>query len=89
MLNGRWVESHEIFDKLQNLLPALQKSEAAVTADQPTLTTGTDVSCDNFVTSVVQQDNHKKNDQGKIWKEIRFREVLLSQTESELSLMQV
>ena len=83
MINGRWVESHEIFDKL----PELQNSESK--ADQPTLVTGNHLSGVDFVTSAVREDRNKGNDQGKVWKEIRFRDVLLSQTENELSLIQV
>ena len=85
MINGRWVESHEIFDKL----PELQNSESK--ADQPSLSlvTGNHLSAVDFVTSAVREDRNKGNDQGKVWKEIRFRDVLLSQTENELSLIQV
>jgi hypothetical protein len=86
MINGRWVESHDIFaktpasqvsgqlDEKLNALTLETVSQPVILASAPT---------------APFKEEDRQNLQTKMWKEIRFREVLISQTDLELSLIQV
>lgn len=88
MMNGRWVETNEIFEKM----PASRNSEElGNNGDSSILNLNPPPSREAliFATCTTSKDQDHQNCQVKSWKEIRFREVLLSQTDPELSLIQV
>ncbi len=78
MLNGRWFESDDIFHRM----PALMKSDEV---DQPVL----EMASPPATAIKVSEDQVLEKSPTNNMKEIRFREVLLSQTDQELSLIQV
>jgi hypothetical protein len=86
MINGRWVESNEIFEKL----PTSQSSqESQKIGDLSVLIAAPEPSRAAFASCAAPEDQDQQKCHSKTWKEIRFREVLLSQTDQELSLIQV
>jgi hypothetical protein len=80
MLNGRWVESHEVFDSPQ----VSEQHETKMDSHER------DAELSEVARALAQplQPAEAKHE-SKTWKEIRYREVLLSQTDSELGMMQV
>lgn len=84
MLNGKWVESDEIFSRTQASID-LEEVEQPVPEPEsrPSLSSRPAAAAPECEEQEV--DNRKAN----LMKPLRFREVLLSQTDHELSLVQV
>ncbi len=78
MLNGRWVESDEIFSRTQSSIDLEE-------VEQPVPETESRPSAAAPECEEQEVDNRK----AAALKPLRFREVLLSQTDHELSLVQV
>jgi hypothetical protein len=78
MLNGRWFESDEIFHRIPAPIKSNEVDQLVLEMASPPATAVT----------VSEDQDLEKRPINKM-KEIRFREVLLSQTDHELSLIQV
>jgi hypothetical protein len=88
MLNGRWVESHDIFEKtpashISGKLDEKSSGAALEPVHQPAIVASAPTA------AFKEEDQQNLQKTKNMWKEIRFREVLLSQTDLELSLIQV
>ncbi len=83
MINGRWVESHDIFEKTpaSHISSKVDKKSSAVALEPAPVASAP--------TAAFKEEDQQNLQNKKEWKEIRFREVLLSQTDLELSLIQV
>ena len=86
MLNGRWVPSDEIFEGVPPMTPSLQHSAAAgQTTEMPVHP----AAAASVLAVSEEPDKQQRASAVKPLKELRFRQVLLSQTDHELSLLQV
>lgn len=88
MINGRWVESRDIFEKTPSSHTSGKVDEkssgvALEPVHEPAIVASTPTA------AFKEEDQQNLQKTKKMWKEIRFREVLLSQTDLELSLIQV
>ena len=88
MINGRWVESRDIFEKTPTSHTSGKVDEkssgvALEPVHEPAIVASTPTA------AFKEEDQQNLQKTKKMWKEIRFREVLLSQTDLELSLIQV
>jgi hypothetical protein len=85
MLNGRWMESNDVLEKM----PVSRSREVGKNDGSSILNSAPLHSREVFASCSPSEDHGMANCELKVWKEIRFREVLLSQTDPELSLIQV
>ena len=88
MINGRWVESPDIFEKTpashtSGKVDEKSSGVALEPVNEPAIVASTPTA------AFKEEDQQNLQKTKKMWKEIRFREVLLSQTDLELSLIQV
>jgi hypothetical protein len=88
MINGRWVESRDIFENTPSSHTSGKVDEkssgvALEPVHEPAIVASTPTA------AFKEEDQRNLQKTKKMWKEIRFREVLLSQTDLELSLIQV
>ena len=86
MLNGRWVPSDEIFEGIPPMTPSLQP-RASAAAGQTTEMPVHPAAAASVL--AVSEEPLQQQRAVKPLKELRFRQVLLSQTDHELSLLQV
>jgi hypothetical protein len=80
MLNGRWVPSDEIFEGISPMMPSPAGGPTTEMAVQPAAAAS--------ALPVLEEPDKQKRAANPL-KELRFRQVLLSQTDHELSLIQV